>query len=102
VPPIHVLKKRYPNLIGRPVSTERPAGRGAEWVPAADGRQADGGAKTYTVPPGGITLKKVAKEAFGDELEWRRVWDLNPKYSPQEVVPEGTKLVLPSDAKVGR
>ena len=103
MPPSHVLRKRYPSLSGRPeAATDRPADRQPEWTAAGPARGGPAGSRTYTVPPGGVTLKGVAKAAFGDELEWRKVWDLNPKFSPEEPIPEGTRLALPADAKIGR
>jgi hypothetical protein len=106
VPPIHILRKSYPNLIGQPESGNRSTDRAVEWMAPVGFRgratAADRGLKTYIVPPGGITPRGVAKEAFGDELEWRKVWDENPKYSPDELIPAGTRLLLPPDAKVGR
>jgi nucleoid-associated protein YgaU len=99
VPPIHVLRKNYPQLIGRPTTADR----GTEWAPA--GRSATtpgGGYKTYEVPRGGINMRGIAREAFGDDTQWSKVWNLNPKFKPDEQLEEGTKLLLPSDARVGR
>ena len=46
-------------------------------------------------------MKQIAAEAFGDENLWGRVFDLNRGLYPDRVVPEGTRVQLPSDAKVG-
>jgi nucleoid-associated protein YgaU len=105
VPPIHVLRKQFAAYIGKPEATDRQTNSGTggttEWQPAASGERrgssppSDAVTKTYTVPPGGATMRGVAKAAFGDDQQWSKVWDLNPKYKPDEVLPEGTKLLLP-------
>jgi hypothetical protein len=105
VPPIHILRKRYAAYIDKPETTDRgttTAPGGTEWQPASRTEPAATGTKTYTIPPGGATMRGVAKAAFGDDQQWAKVWDLNPKYRPDEVLPEGTKLLLPSDAKAGK
>ena len=57
--------------------------------------------KTYATPRA-MTMREVAKEAFGDELYWNRVWDLNLNLSTDAVLPQGTRIALPLDAKVGQ
>jgi hypothetical protein len=106
IPPIFVLKQQYASLISRPAV----AAAADEWQPASGSIRTTGGEpefrpsgyKTYIVPAGGITMKGVAREAFGDENLWARVWDLNPKFRPDEVLTEGTSLHLPSNSRIGR
>lgn len=106
IPPIFVLKQQYASLISRPAV----ANTADEWQPASGSIRTTGGEpefrpsgyKTYIVPAGGITMKGVAREAFGDENLWARVWDLNPKFRPDEVLTEGTSLHLPSNSRIGR
>ena len=88
IPPIHVLRKKFATLVSRP----------AEWAPAA----ATPGGKTYEVPAGGITLKGIAKLAYGDEIDWTKIWNLNLQRKPDEVLPEGTIVRVPDDARVGK
>ena len=106
VPPIHVLRKNYATLIGRPVE------KGNEWgsITPSSGtltsnepkRSVTGnGYKMYSVPAGGRTLKEIAADAFGDEGLWGMVWDTNPKLVPDKTIPEGTKIYLASRSKIG-
>ncbi len=102
VPPIHVLRKNYSALIGRPVE------KGGDWGSITPSSATEpkrtitgSGYKMYTVPPGGRTLKEIAADAYGDEGRWGMVWDTNPKLVPDKVVPEGTKIYLTSQSKIG-
>jgi nucleoid-associated protein YgaU len=97
VPPIHILKKRFPQLVG---ATAAPVGRSADgWGPAGSAGAASpvfraSGAKTFTVPAGGTTLRSVAREALGNPNKWQEIYDLNPQVTPDNV-PAGTVLRLP-------
>jgi hypothetical protein len=95
VPPIQVLRKGYAAYLGRPAGGEEPAPKPAAAVPAAGGR------KTWTVPAGGQTMKQVAAAAFGDENLWGVVFDHNRGLYPDRVIPAGTRLTLPPDARIG-
>ncbi|MDB5309521.1 MAG: hypothetical protein JWO38_3723 [Gemmataceae bacterium] len=106
VPPIHVLKKKYSQLLGGQAPTGRAApppgadGWGLSAVSAGDTGPAfrATGPKTYTVPAGGANLTTVARDALGSSSRWREIYDLNPQVSP-DGVPGGTVLKLPADAK---
>lgn len=101
IPPVHVLRKQSAQLAGR--SSADTGIKPAEWTTAPAGRtETARGGKTYDVPPGGITLKGIAKLAYGDESQWVKLWDLNPKMKPDETLPEGTRVTVPADAKLGR
>lgn len=106
IPPVHVLRKNYATLIGRPVEK-------AEWgtiTPSSATLTSNepkrssvtgNGYKIYSVPAGGKTLKEIAADAYGDEGRWGMVWDTNPKLVPDKTVPEGTKIYLTSQSKIG-
>lgn len=98
IPPIHVLRKKYATLIGQPVAiaTEKS---NIEW--AAPASRPAGGYRQYAIPTGGMTMKEVAKAAYGDENMWGKIWDLNPTQRADEAMRPGTKILLPSDAKIG-
>ena len=98
VPPIHVLKKQYPQLIGPVV----PAGRTADgWGPAGGGNVAPAfrptGARTYTVPTGGMKMADVARETLGSPSRWQDIYNLNPQLPTNEVLPAGTLVKLPAN-----
>ncbi len=97
IPPIHVLRKKYATLIGQPVATEKS---NIEWASAPASRAA-GGYRQYAIPTGGMTMKEVAKAAYGDENLWGKIWDLNPTQRADEAMRAGTKILLPTDAKIG-
>jgi hypothetical protein len=99
VPPIHVLKNRYPQLLGNAPSA--PAG--AEWLPAggtSTGPTANfrvAGSSTFVVPSGGMTMKTIARLTLGTEDRWEEIYNLNPKYSTS-FVPAGAEIRLPANA----
>jgi hypothetical protein len=102
VPPIHVLRKNFATSIGRPVEKSGEWGSISPTSASEPKRSVTGtGYKIYSVPPGGRTLKEIAADAYGDEGRWGMVWDTNPKLVPDKVVPEGTKIYLTSQAKIG-
>ena len=106
VPPIHVLRKNYATLIGRPIEKTNEWGAiapsSATLTSNEPKRSVTGnGYKMYSVPAGGRTLKEIAADAFGDEGLWGIVWDTNPKLVPDKTIPEGTKVYLASRSKIG-
>jgi hypothetical protein len=106
VPPIHVLRKRFPQLVGgtTPVGTTTAATPG-EWGPAgsAAGDPAPAfrpsGGRTFTVPPGGMSMRAVSRVTLGTETRWKEIYDLNPQFPP-DALTAGTELKLPADAAV--
>lgn len=110
LPPIYVLKRRYPNMVGAaiptgangagalPTSTEPNWGpAGGELVPVTPTEKRG----VFVVPRGpGMTLQAIAREKFGTEQRWRDLYDLNPQISKANaVLPAGTEVKLPSDAR---
>ncbi|QEL16131.1 hypothetical protein [Limnoglobus roseus] len=106
VPPIHVLRKNFANAIGKPPEKATEWGAiqtsGATDRPTAEPRRATGGGyKTYVIPAGGKSIKDIAADAYGDERYWGTVWESNPKLTPDKPIPEGTKIFLTSQSKIG-
>lgn len=99
IPPIHVLRKKYATLIGQPAVA--PEKSNIEWAAAPAARSTSGGYRQYAIPTGGMTMKEVAKAAWGDENMWGKIWDLNPTQRADEAMRAGTKILLPTDAKIG-
>ncbi len=98
VPPIHVLKRQFPNAGGAAV----PVGAtgGPDWG-AAPARPAANARNAFVVPQGGMTLEEVARHTMGSGQRWRDIYDLNPQVTnTAAVVPAGTELKLPPDARV--
>src|SRR5439155_5883814 len=87
VPPIHVLKKRYPQLIGGVTPVSAKTGDG--WGPANEASPAfrPSGQRTFTVPTGGMTMGAIARDTLGSQYRWRDIYDLNPSLSPGDVLP---------------
>lgn len=106
VPPIHVLKKRYPQFLGTTSTSSReqtssslpgefrPAGGSGDAAPVFR----TSGSKSYVIPPGGMTMQAVARLTLGSTTRWREIYDLNPQFSTD--VPAGAQLKLPADAVV--
>src|SRR6185437_6794301 len=61
LPPINVLKQRYPQLIGTAPTATPPAKAGDGWTPvsATTARPLQ---RTFTVPTGGLTHSTIAKD----------------------------------------
>jgi hypothetical protein len=115
VPPIHVLKKRYPGLLGGTApAAATPASRPAvvpasatdDWrpptakPPAAAEPAFRAPAATFRVPRGGMTLKAVARHTLGDDRRWNELYQLNPHLVPSDTLPAGTEVRLPPGATV--
>jgi hypothetical protein len=108
VPPIHILKKRYPAQVGGVVpvgSTGGAPSSAPQWGPAGDksdpvpARATGTFRNTYVIPAGsGMSMKGVAKFTLGNEQRWQDIYFLNPGLRPDELLPPGTELKLPSDA----
>jgi nucleoid-associated protein YgaU len=101
VPPIYVLKKQYPPVVGAtPTSGVRssdgwgPAGGTAGTTSNTSPMFRASTPKTFTVPAGGMRLVDVAREALGNASRWQEIYNLNPQVTPDNV-PAGTVLMLP-------
>ena len=112
VPPIHVLKKKFPGQVGGSApsgsSGTIPTSTGPNWGPAGGGTpelvpaRATGtdNRGVFVVPAGGMTLKAVARTALGNEQRWRDLWDLNPQFTDvSQMLPAGTEVKLPSNGR---
>lgn len=91
IPPMYVLKKRYPQLVMRAQPDSFPdSGTGANWnstrTPAP---------LPYTVTKDGLTLHDVADELYGDWRKWKDLAEANPRVDPNKLT-RGMRLVLPS------
>ncbi|WP_161967159.1 LysM peptidoglycan-binding domain-containing protein [Fimbriiglobus ruber] len=102
VPPMYVLRKGGAQPVSRTadqVRTPAPTTDRTEWTPASGRVTPESeSAATYTISKTGMTMWDVAEETLGDRSKWRRLWELNPSFDPNDL-PAGTKLKLPSDAK---
>jgi hypothetical protein len=100
VPPIHVLKKRYPQLIGAGATTVGRVGDGWSTAGAATPEFRPTGQRTFTVPAGrAMTMTTVALDVLGSAARWKDIYDLNPSFSPSEYLPAGAVLRIPTEAK---
>ncbi|MBM3979624.1 MAG: hypothetical protein FJ304_04955 [Planctomycetes bacterium] len=99
VPPIHVLRRQFGGQVGAAPSG---TGTGAPQWGAADPTPppAARGRTTFVVPPGGMTMRAVARETLGSDLRWNDIYDLNPQFKPSELIPAGTELKVPPGARV--
>lgn len=95
IPPLHILRKRYAQLLGNAPATENPE-RGTQWAPA--GGRSLTTTPTYTVTRRGMTFRDVANEIYGDRRDWQKVWDENRNFKADEELPTGTRLKLPANA----
>jgi hypothetical protein len=124
VPPIRVLMQKYPDLLGeRPAAPPGgPAPSGPTPAPVGDvpapparlgppvlqppgvqttqAMASPGGPSYVVVEQGGETIWAVAKNTLGSGQYWERIYRLNPSLNPQAVIPAGTRLRLPPEARV--
>jgi nucleoid-associated protein YgaU len=117
VPPIHVLRKQHPQLIGTGAAPAGRSGSGTpragEWAPAGGTVRSAGAvepqpafrsagtSRTFTVPAGGMTLRAIARHTLGSEQRWAAIWEANPQITQADgVIPAGTVLQLPAGARV--
>jgi hypothetical protein len=64
-----------------------------------------GGAMTkpYWVPQGGQHFYVIARQTLGDSGRWSEIWRLNPQIAdPNQLVPAGTVLRLPAEARIAQ
>ncbi len=53
------------------------------------------GTQTYTVQ-NGDNMRKIARHFYGDEMQWKRIWEANKDKIPNpDVVRVGTELTIP-------
>jgi nucleoid-associated protein YgaU len=113
VPPIWVLRKNYPQGMrgdapvtpAATVPAERPTTvpvtTTSTTAPDWGTSRTNPKAKAYTIAKP-MTMRDVAKEAFGDEAYWATIWNMNLNLSTDGVLPIGTKVNLPADARIGQ
>jgi hypothetical protein len=115
VPPIHILKKKFPGQVGTVTPTGgtstpptgTPLAGGPQWGPSANKlepapiRATGTGRGNYIVPQGGMSMKAIARLTLGSEQRWKDIWDLNPPFTnPDDTLTAGTELRLPADARI--
>jgi hypothetical protein len=54
----------------------------------------------YTVSNSPKTLREVAKDTLGSSDKWNLIFRLNRWVNPDDAIPVGTKLRMPSDAVI--
>lgn len=108
VPPIHVLKKRFANQPGGvvPSGAIGASSSAPQWGPASErsdpvpARATGAGRATFVVPTGGMTMKAIARFTLGNEQRWSDIYGMNPHLRPDDVLPAGTEVRMPSDARL--
>lgn len=52
--------------------------------------------KTYTVQAGD-NMRKIARNMYGDEMQWKKIWEANKDKIPNpDVVRQGLELTIPA------
>jgi hypothetical protein len=59
-----------------------------------------GSVPLYRVHDGGESLRDIARVTLGDPDRWIDIYRLNPRVEPKELVPSGSTLRLPRDARI--
>jgi hypothetical protein len=100
VPPIHIVKRYMPAATGAVTPT---GGVGAASAPdwgAATATPRRGGERKFVVPSGGMSMRAVARLTLGSEQKWNDIYSLNPHLKPDDILPAGTELQVPPEARV--
>jgi hypothetical protein len=115
IPPLRILEKQYlsvsadPNPITQvgapspaPVDPRNPALPSVPPVTMPPGKSwsTPSGERNYQVPDKGEMFLEIAKKTLGNAERWGEIYRLNPQYDPKYVIPAGTSLRLPADARV--
>jgi hypothetical protein len=104
IPPLYILKQKFQNPATPRSTTSQtppPASPPPTWAPSVATTPAvpNGGFKLYKVPPGGISMRAIARNTLGDDQRWGEIYNLNPQLRA-DLIPEGTDVRLPTDAKL--
>lgn len=67
--------------------------------PLAEG-VVQGREKQYRVPATGEMFLTIARNTLTDENRWPEIYRLNPRFDPKDIVPGGSILRMPSDARI--
>jgi hypothetical protein len=110
LPPTHWIKKQINGMNSgvTPVSRTFPAATSSTSPQAStvsgDQWTAANNANTYRFYELTTTrtFRELAKDAFDNEQDWQRIFDLNPSYSSDARLPAGARVRLPADARIGR
>lgn len=110
VPPASVLAKQYPQALGAQVASVQPAP--VQTPPTATSiglaapvrdpavTQTGGAEKFYKVRGNGEWFRDIARNILKDGDRWWDIARLNTQYDPARLVPAGTLLRVPSDARI--
>ena len=99
IPPSHMLDKRYTGSIpGLTMLPERDAAA-AGGSGAANSKKPEG-YQRYKVRPGGEKFLEIARRTLNSSERWSEIYRLNRLYKPNDLIPAGTILWLPADARL--
>lgn len=56
--------------------------------------------KKFTIAGSPQHIMQIAQQTLGDSRRWPEIYRLNPSLQPQNLIPSGTELRLPVDARV--
>ena len=68
--------------------------------PAKSTKEPTAKEKLYRVGVNGEMILEVARRTLSNGDRWPEIYRLNPKLDPQVLIPAGTELRLPSDARI--
>jgi len=102
VPPARVLEKNYTSAIGE---SPGPAAIGPLTAPptssSASAAPNAAGVRLYPIrQKNGEMLYQIAQRTLGTGDRWYEIALLNPQFKPEQPVPFGQQLKLPSDARI--
>lgn len=106
VPPIWVLRKRYPdevpNLPGDRTTTRTVSRPASLYSPAVESVSQEGNSGRFYIVTAerGESLHEIAARTLGSRQYFYVIRDLNPQVNPDAPVPAGTRLYMPPGARL--
>ena len=102
IPPVRILQRDYGSVIPEQSAASAPAPGARVPAPTAPvvTTRAPLPEKRYRVPGGGAMFLTIARTKLGDENRWPEIYQLNPSFEPINLIPGGTVLRMPGDAKL--
>jgi len=100
IPPLRVLERQYASVIPDHIPLPPPVPPLASSTNGSSAPAGGPGDHLYRVRGNGETLWEIAVRTMGRGERWADIYALNPQLNPQQAIPGGYTLKLPTDATV--
>ena len=108
VPPARILERNHPTAVpgfkGTPASRPTPTAAmpaGGDFTHLTSSHPVNATSPPgYEVPRENMSFRDVARETLGSSDKWMLIFRLNRGFNPEQTLPKGATLRLPSDARL--